>query len=185
MKKIDLIQPGWNLFLDRDGVINVDKEGDYVYHIEEFKFCPGALEAIRFFNGYFNRIIVVTNQKGVGKGLMTENDLLGIHRYMQQEVEAAGGRIDRIFYSTALNNEAADRKPNTGMAEKASEVFPGLDFRQSLMIGNNLSDMEFGRRANMHTVMILSTLRDLSLPHPSIDFAFDSLYDFAKALGLR
>ena len=80
------VDRSWTLFLDRDGVINVEKPMDYVRAWEEFQFNPGVLKALKLLNGLFGRIVVVTNQRGVGKGLMTEQDLLDIHDRMTEEI---------------------------------------------------------------------------------------------------
>lgn len=185
MLDLKTINTDWTLFLDRDGVINRDKVGDYVYNVEEFVFCEGALEALRYFNKQFRRIVVVTNQKGVGKGLMTVDDLNSIHQYMMFQVQSAGGRIDHIYYCTALDNNDPNRKPNPGMAFQAYQDFPDIAPSRSLVAGNNLTDMEFGRNAGCRTLFIRSTLPDLPLPHPAIDLAMDSLADLAKALQDR
>jgi histidinol-phosphate phosphatase family protein len=176
------INKDWTLFLDRDGVINHEKVADYIYHFGEFTFYNGSLEAIKILSQKFSRIILVTNQKGVGKGLMTEGNLQDIHKNMLQEITNAGGRIDTIYYCTALDSNHSHRKPNPGMAFQAKEDFPEIDFAKSLMVGNNISDMDFGRNAGMHTVFVKTTSPDQVLPHSAIDLAFDDLLDFAKAL---
>ncbi len=145
----------WTLFLDRDGVINTRLMGDYVKNVEEFEFLPGVLEAIAKMTSIFGRIVVVTNQQGIGKGLMTENDLAEVHSYMQNEVVKAGGKIDKVYYCPELESKkAACRKPNTGMAEEARKDFPEIDFKRSIMVGDSISDMEFGKRVGMLTVFI-------------------------------
>src|SRR5574344_630659 len=93
------------LFLDRDGVINVRLIDDYVKNWDEFEFEEGALEAISIFAKYFDTIVVVSNQQGVSKGLMSEDDLLSIHKKMKEEIEKNSGRIDNIYYCTALRKE--------------------------------------------------------------------------------
>jgi histidinol-phosphate phosphatase family protein len=184
MKTLDLQSIGkdWTLFLDRDGVINHEKDQSYILHYGEFVFYEGAKEALRYLAERFDRIILVTNQKGVGKGLMSEQDLHTIHEKMSNEVLLEGGRIDAIYFAPSLQNDHPDRKPNPGMAFKAQKDFPGIDLSKSIMVGNNLSDMEFGRNAGMCTVFLRTTSPDQSLPHPSIDLSYNSLYDFAKAL---
>src|SRR3954471_16748267 len=107
LKKID---KSWTLFLDRDGVINHEKEMDYVLHFGEFRFYEGVKEAIRFFNQRFAHIIIVTNQRGVERELMTEEDLADVHKKMMAEIEGAGGKIDAIFYCTSLQNDHPNRK---------------------------------------------------------------------------
>ena len=93
------IDDTWCLFLDRDGVINKRVEGDYIKKWEEFEFLPGVLEALHIFSGVFDKIFVVTNQQGIGKGLMTEIDLEHIHDEMIQEIKINGGRINKIYHS--------------------------------------------------------------------------------------
>jgi D-glycero-D-manno-heptose 1,7-bisphosphate phosphatase len=182
LKKIDKT---WTLFLDRDGVINHEKFEDYIYNYNEFIFYDGVLNALKIFSERFGDIIVVTNQRGVGKGWMTELNLMDIHNQMLQDIEAAGGRIDAIYYSTTLDNADPNRKPQPGMALKAKEDFPEIDFNKSIITGNNISDMEFGRNAGMHTIFLKTTHPDLPLPHPAVDIAFNSLLKFAEALDLK
>ncbi|MEX2596825.1 MAG: HAD family hydrolase [Salibacteraceae bacterium] len=155
LKEID---ESWTLFLDRDGVINHKLENDYVKHIDEFRFLPGVLAALELLAINFKRIVVVTNQQGIGKGLMTEQDLLKIHQYMLKEVLDNGGRIDGVYYCPGL---AADnppcRKPNTGMAFDARREFSEIEFDRSLMIGDSISDMQFGERLGMKCVRIAAS----------------------------
>jgi D-glycero-D-manno-heptose 1,7-bisphosphate phosphatase len=179
------IDKSWTLFLDRDGVINHEKKEDYIYNYDEFVFHEGALEALKIFNERFGRIILATNQRGVGRGLMTEDDLLLIHEKMLAEIKKSGGRIDKIYYCTSLDPSHPNRKPNPGMALEAKRDFPEIHFSRSIMVGNSMSDMEFGRSAGMYTVFILTTYPDQPFPHPFIDLMFRSLHDFAKALQKR
>ncbi len=187
MQQPDLtrIDHHWTLFLDRDGVINEEKKDSYIFHYGEFRFYDQVKEALQIFASVFGRIVVVTNQRGVGRGLMTAEELEIIHEKMLAEVVLAGGRIDRIYYADSLDDNHPHRKPNPGMARNAQADFPEIDFRRALMVGNNLSDMEFGRNAGMYTVYLRTTQPDQSLPHPAIDLAFNSLYDFAKHLRLK
>src|SRR5437868_5123050 len=92
------VDSSWTLFLDRDGVINKELPGDYVKRWEEFKFEPGVLEALSKLAELFPRIIIITNQRGVGIGRMTEDDLKSLHHQMIREINVAGGRIDDILY---------------------------------------------------------------------------------------
>jgi histidinol-phosphate phosphatase family protein len=181
LKKIDKT---WTIFLDRDGVINIEKYEDYIYNYGEFKFYEGAREAIKIFAEKFGIIVIATNQRGVERGLMTEKDLQDIHIKMQEEIKRNGGRIDKVYYNTSLSNDDPGRKPNPGMAFEAKKDFPFIDFSKSIMVGNNISDMEFGRNAGMHTVFLKTTNPNQGVPYPAIDMAFDNLYDFAKALEL-
>jgi D-glycero-alpha-D-manno-heptose 1-phosphate guanylyltransferase len=177
------IDKGWTLFLDRDGVINTDKPGSYIFNTDEFVFMNGLPGIFKKLKEKFGRTIVVTNQRGVGRGLMTEETLQAIHRKMETEAAAAGGKIDAVYYCVAVNETHPGRKPNPGMIARAMADFPDIDLKQAVMVGNNLSDMQLGRNAGMYTVFVRTTRPDITLPHPDIDLVFDSLADFAKALG--
>lgn len=176
------VNTAWSLFLDRDGVINEDKPGSYIFTPEEFVFMHGAPALFKKLADRFGRIFVATNQRGVGRGLMTEETLEAIHQKMKVAISEAGGRLDAIYYATAVNNNDPGRKPNPGMALDARTQFPDIDLSRSIMIGNNISDMGFGRSAGMFTVFLRTTNKEIRLPHPDIDLLFDSLEDFAKAL---
>ena len=151
------VDSSWTLFLDRDGVINVRKMGGYILDKEEFDFLPGVPESIAFLSQLFGRIIVVTNQQGIGKGLMTERNLLDIHRYMAETVEKHGGNITAAYFAPELKTSGSPmRKPGTGMALKAKDAFPEIDFERSVMVGDTDSDIQFGRNAGMKTVRVLT-----------------------------
>ena len=149
------IDKSWTLFLDRDGVINKKLEADYVKTWSEFEFIEGVKEAINYFLKHFGKIIIVTNQQGIGKGLMTEQDLQTIHNKMLNQLKCCDAVIHAIMYCPHLaSDNCICRKPNIGMALKAKELFPEIDFSKSVMIGDSLSDIEFGKNAGMHTILI-------------------------------
>lgn len=181
-KPLPAIDQSWTLFLDRDGVLNHEKHNDYIRNWDEFKFYDGVLEALKFFNSKFKHIIIVTNQKGVGKGWMTLESLLNINHEMTSAIEAAGGRIDSIYFCTDLEETSPNRKPNTGMGLKARQDFPSINFSKSIMIGNTLSDMEFGKKLGMFTIFLKTTRPDTPIPHPFIDRAYNDLLSVAKAV---
>jgi histidinol phosphatase-like enzyme len=100
---------------------------------------------------------------------------------MLKEIEKAGGRIDRIYFCTEMESE--NRKPNPGMGLQAKKDYPNIDLSESVMIGNTLSDMEFGRNLGIAMNIFLPTTRkDIPLDHEDIDFVFDDLISVAKAL---
>jgi histidinol-phosphate phosphatase family protein len=176
------IDPTWTLFLDRDGVINVEKNEDYVKNWSEFEFYPNSLLALPLLSKIFNRIVVTTNQKGVGKCLMSIPDLDNIHANMTIRIAQLGGRIDHIFYCTDLDNAAINRKPQPGMAYQAKEKFNEINFSNSIMVGNRMSDMEFGRNAGLHTIFLATTHPEVAFPDPAIDFRFKDLLEFTQAI---
>lgn len=155
MHKVN-IDPSWTLFLDRDGTINRRLIGDYVKNINEFEFLPNALEGIFQLTPLFDTIVIVTNQQCIGKEIITHEELKVVHDHMMEGIEAAHGRIDQIYYCPDLAvYEPACRKPNPGMALQAQKDYPNIDFKKSIMVGDTLSDMQFGKRLGMTTVLIL------------------------------
>ena len=172
------------LFLDRDGVINQRIPGDYIKTVSEFQFLPGALEAIVEFSKYFKHIFVVTNQQGIGKGLMTAAQLDAVHHHMLVAIDKAGGRIDQVYYcpELAIHNPNC-RKPNPGMAQQAKADFPEIEFETSLMVGDSISDMEFGVNLGMGTVFIEGKGEDPEkLDQLPIDFRLDGLGELAELI---
>ena len=170
------------LFLDRDGVINVENPLQYINTWDEFIFHDGVKEALHILATRFKYIFVVTNQRGVAKGVTKAEDLDMIHRNMLAEINIAGGRIDKIYFCTDLDPGSPNRKPNTGMGLQAKKDFDAVDFSRSVMVGNNLSDMEFGRTLGCKTIFLPTTLPDTILPDPRIDAVYLSLLDFARAI---
>ncbi len=176
------VDKSWTLFLDRDGVINVESVGSYITTWDEFKFHDGVLSAMNKLNQVFGNIVVVTNQRGVGKEIMTLATLKEIHANMKSVVAENGGRIDKVYSCTALSDADHNRKPNIGMGHQAQQDFPEIDFKRSIMVGNSMSDMEFGKRLSMHTVFLTTKYQPVEMPHDIIDEQFSSLNDWAKAL---
>ena len=155
MNLLDIDINGYNtLFIDRDGVINKHILGDYVKCREEFEFLPGVFEAFAKWNKQLKHIIIVTNQRGIGKGVMSEDDLNDIHSMMVSEIERHGGRVDKIYYCTALTDADPNRKPNTGMFLQAIKDFPDIRRETSLMIGDSESDMLFAMNCGICGRMI-------------------------------
>jgi len=154
-RHFELLENKRFLFLDRDGVINRHLCGNYVKNPNEFEFLPGVLKAFPFLAAKFNRIIIVSNQQGVGKGIFSTDDLEQIHHYMMQQIIAMGGRIDGIYICPDLvEANSPNRKPQIGMALQAQHDFPEIDFNQAIMVGDALSDLEFGSNAGMQTVFL-------------------------------
>src|SRR5258708_12745778 len=119
-KKID---QHWTLFLDRDGVINVEKEGSYILHYGEFVFYEKTREALRVCASVFGRIVIVTNQRGVGKGMMTAAALQDIHDKMVAEVVLNGGGGGRVSFSYSVAAEHPPTLPHTQITPPLSRTF--------------------------------------------------------------
>ncbi len=147
------------LFLDRDGVLNEDR--GYVHQWVDFRWIPGACEAVAAFNRAGWLVIVVTNQSGVGRGYYTEAQMQDLHDAMRADLAAAGGRIDAIYYAPHHPEAAAEayrhpdpplRKPNPGMILKALEEWP-VDRAASVLVGDRESDLEAARRAGVRGLL--------------------------------
>ena len=179
------IDKSWTLFLDRDGVINLHYPNDYVKKWDEFYFLEGVLDALKSLSTIFRRIIIVTNQQGVGKELMTHEDLEFIHAEMLREVRKYGGRIHAIYSATELLERDLKqmRKPNTGMAKQAKKDFPEIDFAKSIIVGDSLTDMQFGKNAGMITVFA-GDINKLNEEDKNLaDYCCEGLPDFARLLA--
>ncbi len=174
------LDKSWTLFLDRDGVINERLMGDYVKRTEEFALLPGVSRAISKANRLFARVVVVTNQQGIGKGLMTERNLSDVHSYCSELLKTENARIDRYYFAPNLASEnSVLRKPGAGMALQAKADFPEIDFEKSVMVGDSDSDIEFGRKLGMKTVFIR---HNNAADHVSADLTCDSLESFINLL---
>ena len=177
------IDPSWTLFLDRDGVINRRIVDGYVTRWEEFEFLPGVPEAMKTLSRTFGRIIVVSNQQGIGKGIMTAGEVERIHSSMVRQIEGARGRIDLVLFSPHLREDGSPmRKPGIGMALEAKKHFPEIDFAKSVMAGDSASDMLFGKKAGMKTVLIMNDLKCIEQLPGLYDLVFPDLISFSKGL---
>ncbi len=142
------------LFLDRDGVINVDK--GYVCRPEDFTFIDGAAEAIAAFKarGWF--VFVVTNQSGIARNYYTEEDMHVLHAWMEARLAEQGAIIDRIYFcpfhedgeNPLYRRDSFDRKPKPGMLLRAMAEFP-VKREQSFLIGDKAADLEAARAAGI------------------------------------
>ena len=123
------------------------------------------------------KIVIVTNQQCVGKGIITQDQLDVVHQYMMNEIENTGGRIDRIYVAPYLASEnSIYRKPNEGMALQSQKDFPSIDFNKSILVGDSVSDIEMAKKVNMKTVFISST------DHEFADVKLNSLSEFTNYL---
>ena len=172
-----------SLFLDRDGVINERIIDGYVTRPADFRIIGGVLDAMAIFARCFDHIFIVTNQQGIGKGLMTEADLEAIHAAFLRQVEEAGGRVDRIYFCPALKAEHSFmRKPSIGMALQARRDYRDVILRQSVMVGDTESDMLFGRRAGMRTVLVGNEPQLARRSPHLVDYCYPTLLDYANSL---
>jgi D-glycero-D-manno-heptose 1,7-bisphosphate phosphatase len=143
------------VFLDRDGVINrKPPEGDYVAAREQFEFLPEAPQAIAKLNRAGVKVAVVTNQRGVALGKMSEADLIFIHDHMEHELRAYQAHVDAIFYCPHDGNSCQCRKPSPGLLVQAFGYFRQVQPANAILIGDSLPDIEAGRGAGVRTIVV-------------------------------
>ena len=143
------------LFLDRDGVINKKLEGRYVTNFNEFIFIENSVLAINKLHEIFKRILVVTNQQGIGKGIMTEEDLHLLHKKMQRELNPDFNLIDKIYFCPCLEEiDCKCRKPKIGMFENAKFDYPDIEIENSFLVGDSESDIIAGKNFGLNTVKV-------------------------------
>ncbi len=143
------------IFLDRDGVIN-ENSSEHVKSWDEFQFIPNALRTIRELSETGLPIFVVTNQGAVNRGMMSLDDLNDIHNRMLQAITEAGGKITKVYFCPHSPEEHCNcRKPEPGMLQQAAHEH-NIDLKQSFMVGDAWTDMEAGRKAGTHNILLLT-----------------------------
>ena len=169
----------WTLFLDRDGIINRLLIEDYVKCWDDFEFLPGVLEALPVLKRLFGKLIIVSNQQGIGKGIVDQDAVEEVHRRMLKAIRKAGGDIHGIYFCPNIESDQHPcRKPGTGMAFQAQKDFPRIEFSRSVMAGDTESDMEFGRRLGMVNVLIAGELQSSSMDRALYDYLYPDLLSF-------
>ena len=175
-----------SLFLDRDGVINHRLIDDYVKRVDEFKFLPGVLSAMTHFTRIFEHTFIVTNQQGIAKGLMSEEDLGTIHQHMLEAFKKVSVEIDGVYYCPDFAHQnSLSRKPAGGMGYQAQRDFPELNFSNCLMVGDSASDMGFAHNLGMRSALILGKSgaeQKCEEQNWPIDFRFNSLKELSDAI---
>jgi D-glycero-D-manno-heptose 1,7-bisphosphate phosphatase len=151
-RKLERVQ---TVFLDRDGVLNKKMpEGRYVTSWEEFELLPGVAQAIRDLNRAGIRVIVVSNQRGIALGYMSEAGVEGIHTRFQEFLKTSGAHVDAFYFCPHDKGACECRKPKPGLFQQAMKDFPEITPDSSVVIGDSLSDIEAGRNLGMATVLV-------------------------------
>ena len=159
------------IFLDRDGVINRNRaRGDYVKSWEEFQFLPGARSAIARLTKAGFRLLVITNQACIGKGIVSWATVQEIHARMMEEIARAGGRIEAVLCCPHPADAGCDcRKPAPGLLRRAHEEYQ-VDLGRAILVGDSATDVQTAAAAGVSAIMVLSglgqiaDLRSVSLP---------------------
>jgi D-glycero-D-manno-heptose 1,7-bisphosphate phosphatase len=143
------------VFLDRDGTINRKApEGRYVTSPDEFELLPGAADAIRALNEADVKAVVVTNQRGIARGLMSESALQAVHARMASDLAAARARVDAIYYCPHDHDSCTCRKPGVGLFIRAFEDFPDVRRERAACVGDSLVDVQSGAALGIDTVLL-------------------------------
>lgn len=150
-----LLKPGATAFLDRDGTINVSAApGEYISSPEQLRILPGAADAIRSLNERGNPVVVVTNQRGISLGIMSHEDVYGVHERLRELLAVRDAHIDALFYCPHEIGTCGCRKPGSGMFLKAERQIPDVKLDGAAMIGDSDLDVEAGLALGLTTVKI-------------------------------
>jgi D-glycero-D-manno-heptose 1,7-bisphosphate phosphatase len=177
--------------LDRDGVINRDR-GTYTWKIEDFEPIEGSLEAIAELRRKGHKIVVITDQGGIEKGIYTQQDVDTLHDHMLKLLGEAGCfSIDAIYYSASSRKEDPFAKPNTGMFKRCEKEFPDIKFNQGYYVGDKIKDLKAAVKMGAKPILVRTgygaeteqelnkfTYRDLKRRTK----VFDTLADFVRTL---
>lgn len=145
------------IFLDRDGVINRNSiPGDYVKTWDEFQFLPGALTAIALLTKAGFRLLVITNQACVSKGIVSWATVRDIHARMMQEVDRAGGHLEAVLCCPHIEGSGCGcRKPAPGLIRRAEAEYR-VDLERAILVGDSVRDVQTGAAVGVPTIMVLS-----------------------------
>lgn len=170
------------MFLDRDGVINEKApESQYIVRPDQVRLLPGVAEAIARLNAAGYLVIVITNQRGIGKGLMSEADFWLIMQRIREELGFVNAHLDAVYFCPGVDDQSPCRKPNVGMVEQALRDFPDIVLDQSWMVGDSLSDQECARRAGFRFALVKGS--ELEYPERCQEVSAISLFAFVDWLG--
>jgi len=143
------------IILDRDGVINVDKE--YIYRIEDFEFTEGIFDLLKYFQEHNYKLYVATSQSGIGRKFYREEDFLKVNNYMLNEFSKQGIHIEDVFYCPHHPDDNCDcRKPKIGMVDELFEENKDIDKKNSFVIGDKDSDIQLGHNLDLRTIRIVN-----------------------------
>ena len=177
--------------LDRDGVINRDR-GTYTWKVEDFEPIEGSLEAMAELRRKGHKIVVITDQGGIEKGIYTQQDVDTLHEHMLKLLGEAGCfSIDAIYYSASSRKEDPFAKPNTGMFKRCEKEFPDIKFKEGYYVGDKIKDLKAAIRMGARPILVrtgygLETEKDLNKwTYRDIKRrtkVFDTLADFVRTL---
>ncbi len=145
------------VFLDRDGVISIFTPNDWIKNWGEFRFLPGAIEGLKKLCDAEYRIVIISNQAGVNKGIFTVRDLNGLTENMKLLLKKHGVELAKVYYCTHTAEEnCVCRKPKPGLFYRAQEELGDIDFGNSFFVGDSEIDVQAGKAAGVKTILVLS-----------------------------
>jgi D-glycero-D-manno-heptose 1,7-bisphosphate phosphatase len=143
------------VFLDRDGTINVKApEGEYITSPDDLELLPGAARAVRLLNDAGVDVVVVTNQRGIARGLMSEDDHTAVTEALTRKLAQRGATVRAVYHCPHETGTCTCRKPAPGLIERARTELADLDLAGAALVGDSESDVEAGRRAGLRTVLL-------------------------------
>jgi D-glycero-D-manno-heptose 1,7-bisphosphate phosphatase len=175
-----VLRPGATAFVDRDGTIDeAAAEGEYIVSPDQVRLLPGAGAAIRRLNELPAKVVVVTNQRGIALGLMSEADLAAVNARLEELLAAEGASLDAIYHCPHEKGECGCRKPGPEMFERAAREVEGVRLEGAAMIGDSAIDVEAGRRLGLRTVRLGPTAEG----EPAADHRAAGLLDAVRLLS--
>lgn len=170
------------LLLDRDGVINEERPS-YVLDWSEFVFKRDFLDNVSVCSKNFDKILVVTNQSCVGRGLLSREKLDNIHKKMIEAVQDAGAQIDKVYYSSGFNESDPERKPGTGMIDLIQADYPEFRSHNAYMVGNRVTDMEFAKKGLITSIHYTNNNAEDELGFDLVDWRLDNWSCFEELIS--
>lgn len=179
------------IFVDRDGVISIFTPDDYIKNWEEFEFIKEGVEGLKILKEAGYKVVIISNQAGVNKGLFTENDLNEITKNMIEELKKKGiDNVLKVYYCIHTKEENCDcRKPKTGLFKKAEEDLGKIDFSKTYFIGDSETDIIAGKNIGTKTILVLTgktkTPDEVEKWKIKPDYIFKSLKEAAEFIVKR
>lgn len=171
------------IFLDRDGVINVEK--DYVYKIEEFEFIEGVFDTLKAFQKEGFLLFIITNQSGIGRGYYNIEDFKLLTSWMLKEFEKEGITIAQVEFCPHSPDEICQcRKPKTGMIENILKNF-NIDLEHSWLIGDKEADIECAKNAKIQNAIQVKSGHTFDETQSKADFVCESIADCVKVVSSK
>jgi len=178
------------VFLDRDGVIN--KDFGYVYRIEDFFIYDEVYPALKKLRDAGFKLIVITNQSGIGRGYYTEEDFLNITKHMKEKLKEKGIVLDKVYYCPhhpegvipEFTKKCNCRKPETGMIEEAVKEF-NIDLSNSFLIGDKETDIQAGKKMGLKTILVKTGRGKDFISNTSADYIAENILDAVENYILK